>query len=300
MKDAVLHRIKDRLSNMGLTDEVAQAKISEYEAAWGNKGGRFSTLDIFNIAEELMVSSHWLLMGEFSDWELFTTAQNVRKGLETLEPHKDWQTAQKALRDVAVAYEQVRMERSSQFAWVKLTSAKNAMVKFNEWDAEKSLPDFPGVVESCFGIDVFVLDSEVDFDAIGGMINGSPFVVVKSGVDNATGNNLVARESARILSAGIYPSSGIYAEQAPVSAMVDSFIPLLTGVFNTMSLGREQGDTYKGQRFPERLIRAHRKEVQARKNPGYFLQWMTGEAPPVVEHKLMDLDELAKELGLQN
>lgn len=298
MKDTVLHRIKERLSNVGLTDAVVQAKISEYEAAWGIKGGRFSTIDIFNIAEELMVSSQWLLTGEFSDWELFTTAQNVRKGLETLEPHKDWQTAQKALRDVAVAYEQVGMERSSQFAWVKLTGSKNAMAKFNEWDAENSLPDFPGVVETCFGIDVFVLDSEVDFDAIGGMINGSPFVVVKSGVDNATGNEIVAREAARILSAGIYPSSGIYAEAAPVSLMVDSFVPLLTGVFNTMSLGKEQVDTYKGQRFPERLIKAHRVEVAQGKNPGYFLQWMTGETPPAIEHKLIDLDELAKELGL--
>jgi hypothetical protein len=283
---------------MGFSASAAVMKLEEYHALRDQRGNRLSLLDISAISEELMVSMHWLLTGELDKWELSTTAQNVRNGSESSAGDEDWQKAQKALRDASVAYEQVGMERSAQFAWVKLTGSKNAMNKFNKWDAEDSLPDFPGVVEECFGIDVFVLDSEVDFDAFGAMINGSPFIVVKSGVDNATGNTLVAREAAMIISDCLYPSSGVYPEKNPPSAMVGAFVPLLTGVFNTMSLGKEEKETYRGQRFPERLIRTHRKEVQAKKNPGYFLQWMTGEVPPKVEHKPINLDDLAFELGL--
>lgn len=294
----IFERINHRIYSMGFSASAASRKSAEYDSLRAEKGDRLSLLDMAYIAEDLMVSMHWLLTGELGEWELSTTAQNVRNGSESSAGDKDWQKAQEALRDASVAYEQVGMERSAQFAWVKLTGSKNAMNKFNKWDAEGNLPDFPGVVEECFGIDVFVLDSEVDFDAFGAMINGSPFVVVKSGVDEATGNTLVAREAAMIISNCIYPSSGVYAEKNPPSAMVDAFVPLLTGVFNTMSAGKEQKDTYSGQRFPERLIRAHRKEVQEKKNPGYFLQWMTGEVPPKVEHKPINLDDLAMELGL--
>lgn len=300
MAQDIFDRINHRIYSMGLSDEGIAAKVTEYETLREEKGHRLSALTIAKIAEDLMVSFNWLVAGELGKWELATTVQNVRCEAPDTQGSKDWRIAQKALYDPAMAYQQVDMERSSQFAWVKLMGSKKAMEKFAEWDRDGNLPDFPGVIEQCFGIDVFILNSDQDFDAVGAMIAGSPFIVVKSGVDAGTGNEVVSREAARILANRLYISSAVYPEKDAPNTMEDAFVPLLTGVFNTMSGDTDRSGTYLEQRFPPRVVAEHRKQVAEGKNLGYFLEWMTGEpnqAQLEYDKNPVNLDDLAKLFG---
>jgi hypothetical protein len=291
--------IKKRIRSMGLSDEAVAAKLEKYafldESDADGNWRQFSARGIHNIAEDLMTTFNWVITGEHAPGELHMTVRNVLNGSDGSGGNKDWVEAEKAVRDAAMAYEQILLGPSPKYAWKEPQDIAYALPKLNERAQYGSDLDFFGMIEEYFGVDVFVIDSDVNFDAIGAMVMGSPFIVAKRGQQARSGHYAVVRELASMLIGNLARYSDVYSEKAGLDAWEIDFAMLMFDSYN--GLAPITGDPYGEQRFPQRVIDAHREAVAEKHNLGYFLEWMTGEKPPVVEHEPIDLDEMARLFG---
>lgn len=286
--------IRDRIRSMGLSDEAVAKKLAEYSFL-DDESWHLSARAMVDIAEDLMTTPEWVITGQHEFVDLQMSVRNVLNGSDGSGGNKDWVNAEKAVRDAAMAYQQVTLGRSPKFAWIEPQNIQYALPVLKERATYGSDLDFFGMIEECFGVDVFVIDSKADFDAIGAMVMGSPFIVAKKGLPGRQGHYAVARELACILSGNLAPYSNVYALEAPLDWWAMDFIILLMNSYNGFASIKD-GD-YAEQRFPQRVIDAHRQAVAERLNMGYFLEWMTGEKPPVIEHEPIDLDEMAQLFG---
>lgn len=326
MNNEIFARVQERIRSMGLSDEAVAAKLKKYEfLAEGNEPEHLSAYAIHDLATDLMTTFHWVITGEQDPADLHMGVRNVLNGSDGTGGNKDWVAAGEALSDAAMAYEQVSLGPSPKFGWTEPKNVEYAMARLNEdpvygtnlnsverieelfgGDVFVIDPkadsvygtdlDFFGRIEEFFGVDVFVVKSHVDFDAVGAMVLGSPFIVAKQGLPGRQGHYAVARELACILSGNLARYSDVYAEDAPLDMWSMDFCIMLMESLN--GLASVQDNPYAEQRFPKRVVEAHRHAVAEKHNLGYFLEWMTGEKPPVVEHDPIDLDELAKLFGL--
>lgn len=301
MESETYERIIDRIKNMGLSDDAVEEKLAKYESIHENPDKHTSARDFIFITEDLMVDLQWLLFGKHDPNEVQMTVRNVLNGSDGTRGNKDWVEASEALRDPAMTYQQLALEELGIGASPKFiqTESKNVAYAMNALKGRAAYGsdlDFFGIIEEFFGVDVFVVDSKADFDAIGGMVCGSPFIVAKKGIDARTGHYAVARELGLILSGNLAWRYEVFLEDAPLDLWAMDFSIMLMDSYN--GLAPIKGDPYGEQRFPQRVIEGHRKAVAERKNLGYFLEWMTGEKPPAVEHKPVDLDEMMELFGL--
>lgn len=298
MESETYERIIDRIKNMGLSDEAMQEKLREYESVHADPSKYSSTRDFMMICEDLMIDLQWLLFGKHDPSELQMTVRNVLNGSDGTGGNKQWLDAEEALRDAAMTYQQLAVKGVGIGASEKFTQTepKNTAYALKNRAASGSELDFFGMIEEFFGVDVFVVDSKVDFDAIGGKTCGSPFIVAKKGIDARIGNSAVARELGLILSGNLAWRYEVFAKNPPLDMWAMDFSTMLMDPYN--GLAPVKGNSYAEQRFPQRVIEAHRKAVAEKKNLGYFLEWMTGEPVKAPESQPIDLDELAKLFGL--
>lgn len=294
MTNEIYVRVADRIRSMGLADETVNAKLEQY-AYLDDENKHLSAYEIHDIATDLMASFHWVITGEEDPAGLHMGVRNVLRDPQILRGDKDWVEAEKALRDAAIAYEQVAMGLSPKFGWKEPKNIDYAMARFKEAAVYGTDLDFFERIEEFFGVDVLIIESDADFDAVAGMVLGVPFIVAKQGIPGRQGHYAVARELACILSGNLAPYSKVYEKDAPLDMWSMDFCIMFMDSFN--GLAPVQGNPYAQQRFPERLVEAHRDAVKNKHNLGYFLEWMTGEKPPVVEHEPIDLDKLAELLG---
>jgi hypothetical protein len=271
----IFARAEARIRSLGFSDDATKRKLEEY-AVLREKNP--SSLTIVNIAEDLMTSFIWVVTGERDPYELRSTARNVLCGPENDEPGAEWLVAKNVFSDVLTAYEQVKLAPSDNFEWTgpKKTAYADAKIsQLGEKAGELSFFDF---IEECFGVDIVVLDRPENFTAIGATIGGSPLIVVKQGLDAATGHEAVARELGNIMAGNLYWYSDVYENGADSESWIRDFLWVLGFKSNLLNLVSKdalaKNDTYAHRRFPERLVEAHRRDVAAKKNLGYFLEWM--------------------------
>lgn len=274
----IFERAKERILSFGFSDEATKRKLDEYVALREANPRGVSSLTVAKIAEDLMTSFIWVVTGERDPYELRSTAQNVLCGPENDEPGAGWLVAKNVFSDILTAYEQVKLAPSENFLWTgpKMVAYADANIsQLGEKAQEMSFFDF---VEECFGVDIVVLDRPETFTAIGATIGGSPLIVVKQGLDIAAGHEAVARELGKIMAGNLYWYSDVYENGADSESWIRDFIWVLGFTGNFLSLvdkdALAKSDTYAHQRFPKRLVEAHRRDVAAKKNMGYFLEWM--------------------------
>lgn len=301
MESETYERIIDRIKNMGLSDEAMQEKLAKYESIHENPDKHTSARDFIFITEDLMVDLQWLLFGEHDPNEVQMTVRNVLSDSDGTGGNKDWVDASEALRDPAMTYQQLALEElgigaSPKFLQTEPKNVDYAMADLKRRAVYGSDVDFFGMIEEFFGVDVFVVDSKVNFDAIGAKVCGAPFIVAKKGIDARTGHYAVARELGLILSGNLAWNYEVFSHESRLDNWAMDFSIMLMDSFN--GLAPIKGNPYEEQRFPKRVIEAHRKAVANKKNLGYFLEWMTGEPVKHVEHEPIDLDELAELFGL--
>lgn len=299
MEKEMLTRIQERIRSMKLEPAAEAEKLAKYEGLYGAGDTYLSSLEVVNISLDLHTSVHWLLMGERDPMETSITVRNVLRGSDGKKGNKDWVEASEAVRDTTIAYSQVSLGPSLAFAWTEPKNIHYASAKLRERATYGPDHGFFSMVEDIFGVDVFVIDSEHDFDAIGAMTNDAPYIVAKKGLNARQGHYAVARELAEILAGNLFPLSEVYDEALPLHReWCMDFILMLMDSYN--GLAPVKGDPYGEQRFPQRLIEAHRYAVEHDHNLGYFLEWMTGEPAKVYESTPFNVDELVKMFGLED
>ncbi|HSN94605.1 MAG TPA: hypothetical protein VLR89_06065 [Anaerolineaceae bacterium] len=294
MDNELYDNFLERIVSMGLPEAAVARKLAEYDARYESGDRHISARELFDASEDLMTTPLALLRNERSHDELRMTVRNVLEGSDGDEPGKDWVEAEKVLRDATVAYQQVQLGPSETFSFSTPENVDYAKDRLREEVIPGANLDLFYIAEQIFGVDVFVLDSVLEpadsFDAIGGMVCGSPFIVVRRGVDPSYGNEALVDELARILSGNLAWYSDVHSEGSLMKQWELDFIDMLMNAFNGM--GREWSNDYKDVRFPARLIDAHRVAVARGENLGYFLNWMAGDPLPVPKHSsTTNLDE---------
>ena len=278
MHNEIFERAETRIRSLGLSEEATKRKLAEYAALRENKPQGLSSLGVANIAEDLMTSSHWLITGERDPFELRSTAQNVLYGPENDEPGSWWVMAKNVFSDISMAYQQVALGASDAFQWTEPRNTEYAVEKLRLLGSKSQDMSFFELVEECFGVEIVVLDCPEDFTALGGMVCGSPFIVVKQGLDTTVGNYAVAGALGDILAGRLFWYSDVFEDGANSESWIRDFMWVLdfksTFMNSTgMDVLMKEG-AYASQRFPKRLVEAHRKAVAEKANFGYFLEWM--------------------------
>lgn len=297
MRDEIFDRAEERIRSLGLSDDATERKLAQYAALREDKPRGLSSLDVVNVAEDLMTSFTWVVVGERDPFELRSTAQNVLCGPENDEPGAEWLLAKNVFSDIVTAYQQVSLGPSDNFKWTEPRNIEYAAEKLRELGSKNKKMYFFDIIEECFGVDIVVLDRPEQFTAIGATIGGAPLtvdrrgvdtvvgnsagtplIVVKQGLDNMVGNYAVARELGHIMAGRLYWYSDVYkgGEDPASRSLSDAWIAdfsknLVKFVWEEVEL---MDDACARQRFPKRLIEAHRRDVAAKKNLGYFLEWM--------------------------
>lgn len=274
----IFERAEARIRSLGFSDDATKRKLEEYAALREAKPRGLSSLGIVEIAEDLMTSFIWVITGERDPYELRSTAQNVLCGPENDEPGDEWLVAKNVFSDILTAYEQVKLAPSDNFEWTGPKKVAYADAKISQLDEKAQEMSFFDFIEECFGVEIVVLDRPENFTAIGATIGGSPLIVVKQGLDAATGHEAVARELGQIMAGNLYWYSDVYENGADSESWIRDFLWVLGFKSNVLNLVNKdalaKNDTYAHRRFPQRLVEAHRRDVAAKKNLGYFLEWM--------------------------
>jgi hypothetical protein len=274
----IFERLRERILSLGFSDDATKRKLDQYALLREEKPRGLSALDISNIAEDLMTSFLWVANGERDPFELRSTARNVLRGIENDEPGSQWLLAKNVFSDIITAYQQVSLGPSDNFKWSEPRNIDYAVEKLRQLGEKiKGMPFFE-VIEKCFGVEIIVLDRAEDFTAIGAKIGGAPVIVVKQGMNVAEGSRAAISELGRIMADDLYWYSDVYENGADSESWIMNTLWVLDMTDNFMNTIIPaillEDDTYTYRRFPKRLIEAHRKDVAAKKNLGYFLEWM--------------------------
>lgn len=274
MHNEIFDRAHERILSLKLSKKVATRKLDEYAALRESKSRGLSSLDLVNIAEDLMTTTHWLLTGERDPFELKSTVKNFVHGVKNNEPGIIWTMAKNVLSDPSMAYQQVSLGPSANFQWTKPHDIKYAEERLHQLGQRVQEMSFFDLIEECFGVEIIVLDSSEAFVALGAMVGGAPFIVVQQGFSATTGNNAVAAELAKIMSGDLfwYSDLDMLDDELYTDPWDIKFADRLMSLVGEDALAKD--DTYAYRRFPTRLVEAHRKAVAAKKNLGYFLEWM--------------------------
>lgn len=278
MHNEIFERAQERILALGLSEDATKRKLAEYAALRENKPQGLSSLGVANTAEDLMTSFHWLITGERDPFELRSTAQNVLCGPENDEPGSRWVLAKNVFSDISMAYQQVTLGPSDAFQWTEPRNTEYAVEKLRQLGSKSQDMSFFELVEECFGVEIIVLDRPENFTALGGMVCGSPFIVVKQGLDTDVGHDAVVMELGNIMAGNLYWYSDVFEDGANSESWIRDFMWVLdfTSTFMNstgMDVLMKEG-AYTAQRFPKRLVEAHRKAVAEKTNFGYFLEWM--------------------------
>jgi hypothetical protein len=296
MHDDIFDRAQERILALGLSDYMTKRKLAHYAALRESKPRGLSSLDVANIAEDLMTSFTWVATGERDPFELRSTAQNVLSGPENDEPGNMWLMAKNVFSDVITAYQQVELGPSENFKWIEPRNVEYVREKLRELGSPSQDLSFFEFIEECFGVEIIVLDRPEYFTAIGATIGGAPMIVdrngadtvygnavgapvivVKQGLDSMLGNYAVIKELSNILAGNLYWYSDVYDSYDVYEAQdgedSDAWIREVRWYLDMASKFMKEV-TYTNRRFPKRLVDAHRRDVAAKKNLGYFLEWM--------------------------
>jgi hypothetical protein len=278
MHDEIFDRAEERIVSLGLSDDATKRKLDEYAALREKYPQGVSSLTVANIAEDLMTSFRWVILGERDPYELKSAARNVLCGPENDEPDEQWLLAKNAFSDILTAYEQVAIGPSANFQWTEPRNIEYAEEKLRALSVIAEGLSFFELIEECFGVEIIVLDRPEDFTAIGATIGGAPVIIAKQGLDTTVGHNAVARELGNIMAGSLFWYSDVYKNGEDSESWIQNFLWVLDFKTNLMDLvGKKallKNDAYADRRFPKRLVDAHRKDVAAKKNLGYFLEWM--------------------------
>ena len=278
MHNEIFERAQERILALGLSEDATKRKLAEYAALRENKPQGLSSLGVANTAEDLMTSFYWLITGERDPFELRSTAQNVLCGPENDEPGSRWVLAKNVFSDISMAYQQVTLGPSDAFQWNQPKDSRYAEEKLSELREKGQKLSYFDIVEDCFGVEIVVLDRPEDFTAIGATIAGAPLIVVKQGLDDIAGTYAVATELGNIMAGNLFWYSDVFEDGANSESWIRDFMWVLdfTSTFMNstgMDVLMKEG-AYAPQRFPKRLVEAHRKAVAEKTNFGYFLEWM--------------------------
>lgn len=294
MTNELYTRIEDRVMSMGFSPKVAKRKLKPYAHLKNEEDPRLSALDFHNLAEDMMTTFHWAITGEIGDDEVRMSVRNCLTGPDSDQPGRLWIQAEKILRDVVAAYQQVSLGPSEAFGLSEPENFNYAEALLRERATGGSDLDFFGIVEQIFGVDIFVIDSDAQdwglFDALGAIVGQTPCIVVRRGINTEWGHRAVAHELAKIISGNLFRYSDVFRSHAPLNLWEVNFAARMIDYYN--ELGLAQGDDYENERFPQRLIDAHREAVAKGENHGSFLNWMAGDPMPEVKHSSsLNLDE---------
>lgn len=278
MHDEIFERAQERIVSLGLSDDATKRKLDEYAVLRENNPQGVSSLTVANIAEDLMTSFRWVILGERNPFELRSTARNVLCGPENDEPGSQWLLAKNVFSDIITAYEQVAIGPSENFKWTEPRNIEYAVEKLRQLGSKVREMSFFEIIEECFGVEIVVLDRPEDFTAIGAAIGGAPLIVAKQGMDAAEGNYAVVTELGKIMADDLYWYSDVYADSDDSESGMREFswVIDLTSQFMNSAVRDTlmKDDAYAHRRFPKRLVEAHRRDVAAKTNLGYFLEWM--------------------------
>lgn len=279
MHNEIFDRAEERILSFGLSDYTTKRKLAQLAVLRENNLRGLSSLSVVNLAEDLMTSPYWMVTGERDPFELKSTARNVLCGYEDDEPDERWLLAKNVFSDILTAYEQVAIGPSANFRWTEPRNIDYAIEKLRDLgdDGIKEMSFFE-IIEECFGVEIIVLDRTEDFTAIGATIGGAPVIVVKQGMNAAEGSRAVVSELGRIMADDLYWYSDVYENGSDSESWIQNTLWILDMTDNFMNTivraTRVDDDSFGSQRFPKRLIDAHRRDVAAKKNLGYFLEWM--------------------------
>lgn len=272
MHNEIFDRAEQRILSLGFSESATKRKLAEYAALRENNLRGVSSLTVAEIAEDLMTTFVWVINGERYQFELRSTAQNVLCGPENDEPGAEWLVAKNVFSDITTAYEQVAIGPSESFKWNEPRNVEYAKEKLHQLGDKAQEMSFFELIEECFGVEIIVLDRPEHFTAIGATIGGAPIIVVKQGLGTDVGHYAVATELGKIMAGNLYWYSDVFDHDDDWDSWVLDFTGSIMNS-DTMDALMVHG-VYTNRRFPERLVEAHRRDVAARKNLGYFLEWM--------------------------
>ncbi|MDR7161389.1 XRE family transcriptional regulator [Arthrobacter sp. BE255] len=147
----------------------------------------FKLVEMAALADHLNTSIHWLVTGERDPYEVKLSARHQwDPGSRADHPH-DWKTAKRVGNDVAGIYHQADVGPAGNPTTVGEGCTPNDAA---QWAREYLVAGLPAgavladhladVIERVFGIDVFVIDYDKEFDAYSAEANGAKFIVQKT------------------------------------------------------------------------------------------------------------------------